>query len=80
MPYAGATAFGKDPQTYRRYLVNHDFGHAHGNSHEACPAEGQRAPVMMRQTKCVETCVPNPWPYPPRETSTPVGPSRQLCS
>lgn len=58
----GATAYGDDLKNYRVYMVNHEFGHALGNSHAACPAAGSPAPVMVQQTKSLEGCTANPWP------------------
>ena len=59
----GADDFG-DLTTYRRYLVNHEFGHGLGHGHVDCPAPGAAAPVMMQQTITTGACDANGWPYP----------------
>jgi hypothetical protein len=53
-----------DLDTYRRYLINHEFGHGLGYGHVACPAPGELAPVMMQQSITTDGCVANGWPYP----------------
>ncbi len=58
----GARTYGADLSGYRRYMVNHEVGHALGRGHAACPRAGDPARVMMQQTKGVDACRPNPWP------------------
>lgn len=46
----GAMSFNGDLSAYRAYAVNHEVGHALGNGHQSCPAQGALAPVMMQQS------------------------------
>ena len=57
----GADAYGRDLVGYRRYLVNHEFGHYIGFGHVPCPGRGKPAPIMLQQTKGLDGCRKNPW-------------------
>ncbi|MCG8926137.1 DUF3152 domain-containing protein [Lentzea sp. CC55] len=48
--FRGAVAFLPDLDSYRRYVVNHEVGHAFGYGHQPCGVAGGPAPVMMQQT------------------------------
>ena len=61
---SGAETYGSDLANYRRYLVNHEFGHALGYQHIVCEGNGRPAGIMVQQTKSLNGCRPNPWPFP----------------
>jgi len=58
----GATAYDDALIAYRRYVINHETGHALGYPHGTCSGAGQPAPVMLQQTLGLGGCRPNPWP------------------
>lgn len=57
-------AFTGDLRTYRHMVVNHETGHWLGLSHPAngCTGRGDRAAVMMQQSKGLRGCRFNAWP------------------
>jgi hypothetical protein len=58
----GAAAWKGKLLDYRRYLINHEVGHALGRRHEYCNRAGGLVPVMHPQTYGFMNCKPNYWP------------------
>lgn len=58
----GSEGFAGSLRVYRRYLLNHEVGHALGYRHRACPRRAAAAPVMQQQTFATRPCRANGWP------------------
>lgn len=58
-----------DLDSYRRMLVNHEFGHLLGRRHVPCGAPGGPAPVMCQQSTELKGARANPWPLPDEMTA-----------
>lgn len=51
---------GHTLESYRTYVINHEFGHVLGRGHS--PARPGPCKVMYQQTKGLEVCSACPWP------------------
>ncbi len=59
---AGAYAYPNALESYRTYVVNHEFGHALGHDHRPCAGSGAPAPVMLQQSISLRGCQAREWP------------------
>ncbi len=55
-------AKGTTLRGYRHMVVNHEVGHWLGWGHASCGGRGQKAPIMMQQSKGRSGCTFNSWP------------------
>jgi hypothetical protein len=55
----GASKSKLQLKEYRQYMVSHEIGHILGYDHVSCPGKGAPAPIMLQQTKGIESCTPN---------------------
>lgn len=53
-----------DLPAYRVMVINHETGHSLGFQHVDCPGKGKTAPIMLPQSRGLNGCVFNPYPYP----------------
>ena len=61
---SGTPEYASNLNEYRTYQINHEIGHYLGNGHTSCPGSDRVAPVMMQQTKGLDGCTMNGWPFP----------------
>ena len=61
--WRNATPAWDDIEDYRRYVINHEVGHALGMPHRHKCTKGGRAPLMMQQSRNKKRCeAPGIWP------------------
>lgn len=64
----GARTYAERPLAeYRRYVINHEFGHWLGLDHGDCRSPGAAALVMQQQTITLDGCESRVWPQAPEK-------------